>query len=291
MNNNDLWSKINLSEDDIIIASTIKSGTTWLQQIIAQLVFKGEFKENLSDISYWIDTVREYSEEEMISNICKQKHRRFFKTHSPASVVLANEENTPKYIFITRDFRDVVWSFYNHFVNSKYKIRDHSKENEITLKLRASTNPYEFWKIVMKNKEIFKRCKSYKIIWSYFITIKTWLEIKDRENVLILHFNDLKQDLKGIIRKVSSYLGYNYKDEVIDKIYTKCTFEYMKQNSTQCVPVAFKNRKGFINKGTNKRWESTLNEDDFEEYNNLIQEFFNDDVIQWIENGGNSFKQ
>ena len=182
MNNDQLWSKLDLLEDDIIIASTIKSGTTWLQQIVAQLVFEGEFKDKLSDISLWIDVLREHSEECILDKINKQDHRRFFKTHSPASVVLTNKNRKSKYIFITRDFRDVVWSFHNHFVNSKYKILDNSKENDITKKLRESSDPYEFWTIIMENKEIFSECKSYKIIWSYFNTIKTWLEVKDNKN-------------------------------------------------------------------------------------------------------------
>ena len=150
MSNNDIWKKINIVSDDIVIASTVKSGTTWLQQIVAQLIFKGEFEDKLSDVSFWIDTVREYSEEEMCVKINNLKHRRFFKTHSPATVVLRNKNNVAKYIFITRDFRDVVWSFYNHFVNSKYKVLNHSKENKVTLE--EATNL-----IVKKTKNFAKR--------------------------------------------------------------------------------------------------------------------------------------
>lgn len=290
MSNNDIWKKINIVSDDIVIASTVKSGTTWLQQIVAQLIFKGEFEDKLSDVSFWIDTVREYSEEEMCVKINNLKHRRFFKTHSPATVVLRNKNNVAKYIFITRDFRDVVWSFYNHFVNSKYKVLNHSKENKVTLELRACQEPYEFWKIVMENRAIFKSCESYKIIWSYFITIKTWLEMKNEDNVLILHFNDLKTDLKGNILKLSSFLDYNYEDEVINKIYNKCTFEYMKSNSIRCAPPAFENRKGFINKGTNKRWQNILNDEDMNKYYELMETFFNEDIIKWVENGGDLLK-
>ena len=285
MNNDQLWSKMDLSEDDIIIASTIKSGTTWLQQIVAQLVFKGEFKDKLSNISFWIDTLREYSEGEMLIKMNEQEHRRFYKTHSPASIVLTNPKNTAKYIFITRDFRDVVWSFYNHFVNSKYKILDHSKANIITQELRACTDPYDFWTIIMNNKELFKICKSYKIIWSYFNTVKTWLKVKDNENVLILHFNDLKQDLKKNIYKISSFLGYDYNEETLDLICNKCTFEYMKNNSVKCVPPAFKNSNKFINKGTNKRWKNILTTHDLEDYNKLIRFFFNEEEVNWIERG------
>ena len=57
----------------------------------------------------------------------------------------------------------------------------------------------------MENKHLFKNCESYKRMWSYFNTVKTWLQEKDNENVLILHFNDLK---KEILKKI--YIKYLY---------------------------------------------------------------------------------
>ena len=35
-----IWRNMNMRDNDIIIASTIKSGTTWLQQIVAQLMWE-----------------------------------------------------------------------------------------------------------------------------------------------------------------------------------------------------------------------------------------------------------
>lgn len=66
MNNDKIWKKISLLDDDIIISSTIKSVTIWLQQIVSQLVFKGKFDSNMSQTSPWLDTLREYSEEEIL---------------------------------------------------------------------------------------------------------------------------------------------------------------------------------------------------------------------------------
>ena len=286
MNNDLLWEKLELTEDDVIIASTVKSGTTWLQQIVAQLIFKGEFTGKLNEISYWLDTLKDHSEEYILSEIKKQDHRRFFKTHSPASVVLTNKNKKAKFIFITRDFRDVIWSFYNHFVNSKYKILNNSPKNSVTTNLKNCTSPYEFWNIVMDNQELFKTTKNYRIIWSYFNTIKTWLNMRNSKNILILHFNDLKQDLRSNIQLISKFLGYNYSDDIINTIYKKCTFEYMKSNSLKCAPLEFKNSKVFINKGTNKRWKDILTDEDIEEYNKLMGLHFDSNTIKWVENGG-----
>ena len=41
MNNDSIWETMEFKDSDIIIASTIKSGTTWLQQIVGQIIFEG----------------------------------------------------------------------------------------------------------------------------------------------------------------------------------------------------------------------------------------------------------
>ena len=99
MNNDKIWGSLLFRDDDIIIASTIKSGTTWLQQIIAQLIFNGEFNKKMNNVSVWLDTLRNFNEGEIIELIEKQEHRRFLKTHSPASIVLKNRNKNTKYIF------------------------------------------------------------------------------------------------------------------------------------------------------------------------------------------------
>ena len=36
------WDRFNFRDDDIVIATYAKSGTTWMQQIVSQLIFDGE---------------------------------------------------------------------------------------------------------------------------------------------------------------------------------------------------------------------------------------------------------
>ncbi len=37
-----IWDEFEFRDDDIIIATYAKAGTTWLQQIVSQLIFKGK---------------------------------------------------------------------------------------------------------------------------------------------------------------------------------------------------------------------------------------------------------
>ncbi len=50
-----IWNEFAFRDDDIIIATYAKSGTTWLQQIIGQLLFGGAEHAAVSEMSPWLD--------------------------------------------------------------------------------------------------------------------------------------------------------------------------------------------------------------------------------------------
>ena len=50
-----VWNEFNFRDDDIVICAYSKSGTTWVQQIIAQLLWNGAENIVVSEVSPWID--------------------------------------------------------------------------------------------------------------------------------------------------------------------------------------------------------------------------------------------
>ena len=48
-----VWNDFPFRDDDIIIATNLKSGTTWVQQIVSQLLFNGEEGLPVADMSPW----------------------------------------------------------------------------------------------------------------------------------------------------------------------------------------------------------------------------------------------
>ncbi|MBT4673429.1 MAG: sulfotransferase domain-containing protein, partial [Rhodospirillaceae bacterium] len=106
-----VWNDFPFRDDDIIIATYAKTGTTWVQQIISQLLFNGEEGLPVADMSPWLD-LRIPPNEVKLAGVEAQTHRRFMKTHLPVDALVFSEK--VKYIYIARDGRDVVWSLYNH---------------------------------------------------------------------------------------------------------------------------------------------------------------------------------
>ena len=99
------WNDFVFRDDDIVISTWAKSGTTLTQQICAQLVFNGAdvYGPNFSP---WIDLMVSDGE---IPRAVAQTHRRFLKTHLPIDSIVYSP--CAKYIFVGRDGRDTFWSW------------------------------------------------------------------------------------------------------------------------------------------------------------------------------------
>ena len=111
------WQGYQPRADDIIISTSIKSGTTWTQEIVRQLIFLGQETPErdatgLWQISPWLDQ-RGHPLDEVINRLEAQQHRRFIKTH----LALDGLPYFPQvnYIVVARDARDVAMSLWNHY--------------------------------------------------------------------------------------------------------------------------------------------------------------------------------
>lgn len=79
------WNGFAFRDDDIVIASYAKAGTTWLQQLVAQLIFAGKEDIDVSSISPWMDGV--YPDKATKHALLDaQTHRRIIKTHLPSTL-------------------------------------------------------------------------------------------------------------------------------------------------------------------------------------------------------------
>ena len=104
------WNGFKFRDDDIVIVTYAKSGTTWTQKIVGELIFRGAAFAVLSS-SPWVD-FRLHPLDQVMEMLEAQKHRRFLKTHLPLDALVFAPQ--AKYLYVGRDGRDVAWSLYNH---------------------------------------------------------------------------------------------------------------------------------------------------------------------------------
>jgi aryl sulfotransferase len=257
-----LWEEFEIRDDDVIITTYAKAGTTWGQQIAAQLIFNGDDGVKTSDLSPWLE-LRVDNKEEKFALLAEQTHRRFYKSHAPAnSFVIAPQA---KYVYICRDGRDVVWSMYNMHGNFKPAFYD---------AVNAPPGPYgpQFAPVQGTVVEYFRHWLTHDGApwWSFWDNVRSWWAVREYPNVLLVHFADLKSDLGGEIERIAEFLGFDCAALDMPNIVQHCTFAYMKREAERMTPMGGKNleggAEGFVFKGTNGRWRELLDDEDCARY-------------------------
>src|SRR5438876_6107878 len=113
------WDGFQFRDDDIVISTPPKCGTTWMQMICALLVFQcTSFDTSLDLISPWLDMLTR-ARDDVVADLDAQTHRRFIKTHTPLDGLPFDSRVT--YIAVGRDPRDVALSWDNHLANMDFE--------------------------------------------------------------------------------------------------------------------------------------------------------------------------
>ena len=277
-----IWNDFKFRDDDIIIATYAKSGTTWIQQIVSQLIFNGREGLPVAEMSPWMD-LRVPPKQVKLQEVEAQSHRRFIKTHLPVDALVFSPK--AKYIYIGRDGRDIIWSMHHHHMMANEKWY-HALNDTPGLVGPPIEKPNE--DIVQYYHEWLD--KDGYPFWSFWENIKSWWDIRELPNVLLVHFADLKRDMPGEILKIAEFLEIEVDQSKWEDILYHCSFQYMKENATASVPLGGLfwdgGAKTFINKGTNGRWHEVLTQEDSEKYQQLAVDNLGAECAQWL--GGNA---
>ena len=276
-----IWNDFRFRDNDIVISTYAKSGTTWMQQIVAQLVFGGDPDVDVANISPWVD-LRFPRKGLKLLALHAQTHRRFMKTHLPVDAL--NFSPKAKYIYIGRDARDVVWSMYNHHMNANQQWY-HDLNNTPGLIGPPIEPPpadvMEYWRDWLH--------RDGHPWWPFWENVRGWWELRSLPNVLFVHFNDLKRDLAGQISRVADFLDVPLDDFSRKRILHHCSFEWMKDHAERHVEGGGKWLRGgaasFINKGVNGRWTELFNSADIAEYEARAHAELGAECAAWLEHG------
>lgn len=276
-----IWNDFQFRDDDIIIATYAKAGTTWLQQIISQLIFNGIEGMEVAEMSPWLD-LRVPPKEVKLPMVEAQTHRRFIKTHLPVDALVFSEK--AKYIYIGRDGRDVLWSLHHH----------HATANEAWYAALNDT-PGRIGPAIEPPPESIQQYyhdwldKDGYPMWPFWENISSWWAIRDLPNVMLLHFENLKQDMPGEIRRIAEFLDIPIDETKWEAILKHCSFDYMKSNATKSVPLGGAFWDGgaqtFINKGSNGRWRDVLSQEEIKKYEQIASNKLDAECAQWLATG------
>lgn len=284
-----VWDSTRLNDfpfrpDDIMIATWSKCGTTWVQQIVAQLIFNGDPDAFGQERSPWIE-FRLQPKEEAFAMAESQTHRRFLKTHSPLEAIPFRPEM--KYIYIARDARDVVWSMYHH--HSIFTPGAYEAFNSIPGRIGPPMGPancdvrtYYHHFLDAGHPPGFPPENEF---WPH---VQSWWDVRNLPNVLLVHYANLKADFDGQARRIAEFLEIEVDDDVWPAIRENCGIAHMRELASKFTlleQIFEGGGRSFINKGTNGRWREVLSEEEIAKCDEVAARNLSADCAHWLKTG------
>ncbi len=237
--------------DDIFVATYPKSGTTWMQMILYQLITDGNMNFKHIDLMspYW-DEVGQGEGEDIPA---LSTPPRIFKTHHSYKYV---PKYDCKYIYIVRDYRDVAVSFYYHHWNFKG--------------YRGSFDQF-------LHEHFLKGNRNLRSTW--FQHVYDWYQNPQKLNILYIKYEDMKTDLPGVIGQLIKFCGFHVDEAKFQRTIKRTSFTFMKQHeekfniSTSLLLRLGIATEGFIRQGKVGGWRVYFNEAQLEECRKLYSQW------------------
>lgn len=201
------------SPDDIFIAGYPKSGNTWVQGLIAGAIYGLDLR--LAPDSLVQDLVPDVH--------FKKIYRRyqspvFFKTHA------LPQPEYRRVIYLLRDGRDVMVSYFHHLE-------------------ALQGGAVDFLRMVQTGEGLFP-CK-----WAEHV--RQWLANPHRSSMLIVRYEDLKQNAAKELLRICEFAGLPRDAAVLETAVEKASFASMQQREKQFgwANQAWPKEKAFVRRG------------------------------------------
>lgn len=215
-----------IKTNDTFLVSYPKSGNTWLRFILAYLISGSKNKLSFQEVEKIVPDV--YVSKDWID---KMESARFIKTHD------ALLSHFPKTIYIVRDYRDVLVSFY------QYKLALKEFEGDFSLFIRSNeiTEPFGSWKEHVSKALHF---------------------LNDNPNrILFLRYEDMKDNFEHTLQQLCTFTALeNFHTREIKEL---TAFENLQQTEND-KGSEFMNRscKNFFREGKSGSWKEFISADD-----------------------------
>jgi aryl sulfotransferase len=197
-----IWDSFELRAGDIIVCTPPKTGTTWTQRIVGMLLAQSAEPRQIMEEQPWLDA-RFIPTQDVAAALSAVQGRRGLKSHSPLTALPLHDDVL--YINVARDPRDAVMSFHNHNLNFTEDFLAGMDQIGLGDPLiaapfpRAPEDPRAFFRRWLRDPH-YAPFDDFTI--AEFLEIETsFWEARERPNVLLVHYNDLKADRAGEMRR------------------------------------------------------------------------------------------
>jgi hypothetical protein len=189
---------------DVLIASYPKCGTTWLQQIVHGLRSGGSMAfEEISLVVPWIETAPMLG---IDLNAEQVADPRAFKTHLPWDRLPKGGRN----LFIVRDPADALISAYRFMRGVMFE--------PDAVDIAAFADAY-----------FLRPCAAGR----YWDQLRAWWPVRERDDVLFLCYEDLREDLRAAVVRIAAFCGIPADAALIDLATRQAGLAFMRAHPSQ----------------------------------------------------------
>jgi hypothetical protein len=286
------WERFQFRDDDVVISTPSKCGTTWMQHIVGMLILdRPVIGVPISTVSPWLDMLIR-TDQEVFDLLDAQQHRRWIKTHTPLDGVPAHP--TVTYIAVVRHPLDVALSDCDHHAN-----QDHARARELRVAAAGTPDPS-----VARNWSVPDDPADY-LRWfiendlpgtgsgpnglaDFCQQAGTYWVRKDEPNVHLFHYRDLWDDLDGEVRRVGSALGVSVGERRWSEFVQAATLASMKSRAVDTAPDAhlaiWIDPQDFFRSGGTRDWASLLTDEDVARFQERLGHLAGE-AMPWILTG------
>jgi aryl sulfotransferase len=289
------WEGFAFRDGDIVISTSPKCGTTWIQMVCALLIFqKPDFGRPLGVISPWLDMVIQPLDV-VLADLEAQEHRRFIKTHTPLDGLPWDERVT--YICVARDPRDVALSWGNHMANldldAVLQARSATVGDADLAELLPDGPPViadaeieRFWQWVDDTTPPTQGSPNLRAAIHH---LANFWPARERANVVLLHYDDLLENLQAQMRYLAGRIGIDVPEDRWPALVQAASFDEMRRRADELPPGVtekiWRDNQRFFSRGTSGQWRNVLGPDDQRRYQERVQELAEPELSAWLHHG------
>lgn len=232
------------TEKDVFAAVFGKSGTNWMMQIAIQIAHRGHAEfDHIHQLVPWPDAALKLPLELTDPGPSERSPTglRVIKTHNDAAFIPYDEKAT--YLTILRDPKEVVVSGY-YFICGILDLLSHIDMNT--------------W---------FESClqESGGLIEAWSVHADSFWRWKDRPNVLVLSYPEVKAEPRRCIEQVAETMGVQLSGEELDRVIERSRFDYMHRHESKFAPPKprfsrAKDRPRMVRRGQTGQSEEALSQ-------------------------------
>ena len=230
----------NAKDDDLFIVSFPKCGSTWTQYIVYLIINNCVPLDKEHKMSEYIP----FFEADGALAVEKLPSPRVIKTHLSYDMIPKNSNS--KYIFIARNPKDCVVSFYYHTKGFKdaYNFTDGKFDDYFELFINGQVD-----------------------YGDYFQHLLSWLPHSSEQNILFLTYESMKRDSKSAIFSIANFIGKKYFDllseniNILDNVLKYSDVESMKKEDNRWYMSQRVENTKFVRKGIIGDWKNHLTEE------------------------------